>query len=314
MRKKRIYFVTGASGFVGACLVRRLVSKKEIVHVILRNNSDLWRIKDIISKVKVHRCDLTDFKKLNSIILKIKPSVIYHLATYGAYSSQKNIDLCIKTNVLGTYNLLKATSAVDYEVLVNSGSSSEYGFKKKPMQENDSLEPASYYAVAKVMQTLLCSHFAKEKNKPIVTLRLFSVYGPYEGSSRFVPTLLKALYYGKRMKLVSPKISRDWIYIEDVVDAYLMIDKLKKFRGEIFNLGTGEQINIAGVVRLATKVTGKTTVLNWQGMHNRIWDTDYWVADINKTKKFLKWQPKVDLEKGILLTWRWLLDNLQLNA
>ena len=158
----------------------------------------------------------------------------------------------------------------------------------------------------------MCSYFAKEKNKPIVTLRLFSAYGPYEGSSRFIPTLLKALYYGKRMNLVSPEISRDWIYIEDIVDAYLMIDKLKKFKGEIFNIGTGRQKNIGEVVRLSSGITGKTTIFNWQGMDNRIWDTDYWVADISKTKKFLKWQPKVDLKEGILLTWSWLLDNLHL--
>ncbi|MCX5695231.1 MAG: GDP-mannose 4,6-dehydratase [Candidatus Omnitrophica bacterium] len=312
MDKKRIYLVTGASGFVGACLVRRLISRNEIVHIIVRNNSNLWRVNDILRKINVHICDLTEFNKLARIIRKTKPNVIYHLATYGAYSSQNDTDLCIDTNVNGTRNLLNAASAVDYELFVNTGSSSEYGFKKKPMKETDLLEPASYYAVAKSAQTLLCSYFAKENSKPIATLRLFSAYGPYEGGSRFIPTLLKALYNGKKMNLVSPEISRDWIYVEDIVDAYLMIDKLKKFKGEIFNIGTGRQKNIEEVVGLSSKITGKTTVFNWQGMNNRIWDTDYWVADMSKTKKLLKWRPKVDLKEGILLTWSWLRDNLHL--
>jgi nucleoside-diphosphate-sugar epimerase len=310
MANKRVYLITGATGFVGSCLLRELIAKNERVHIILRRGAKLWRIKDILGKTNVHFNNLSNLDKLSKLVNKIRPDVIYHLATYGAYPSQSDADLCIKTNISGTWNLLNATANIDYELFVNTGSSSEYGFKTSPMKENDFLEPASYYAVTKSSQTLLCSYFAKKNRKPVVTLRLFSVYGSYEDGGRFIPTLLKSLYFHKKMNLVSPNIARDWIYVKDVVDAYLLVNKLNKYAGEVFNIGTGVQKTIKEVVELAAEATGEETVFKWNEMKNRIWDTNYWVADISKTAELLKWNPKVDLAQGLLLTWRWFKDNL----
>jgi nucleoside-diphosphate-sugar epimerase len=266
-------------------------------------------VKDLLPKIKVHIDDLADAAKLAKLAGKIKPDIIFHLATYGAYPTQNDGDLCIDTNLRGTWNLLKATAKIDYELLVNTGSSSEYGFKRAPMKENDYLEPASYYAVTKSSQTLLSSYFARENKKPVVTLRPFSVYGPYEEKSRFIMTLMKSIYLRQKMDLVAPDISRDWIYMDDMVDAYLLIDKLKKYRGEVFNIGTGTQSSIKEVVLLATEVIGQSTEFAWGKMKNRKWDSSYWVADITKAKKYLKWGPKIDLRQGLLLTWNWLREN-----
>ncbi len=312
MNKKKVYLITGTTGFIGSCLLRKLISTGSTTHILLRKEADLWRIKDIIHKTNVHFDDLSNLDKLSKLVSKIKPDIIYHLATYGAYSSQDNADLCIKTNINGTWNLLNATANIDYELFVNTGSSSEYGFKKSPMQENDFLEPASYYAVTKSSQTLLCSYFAKKNKKPIVTFRLFSVYGQYEDGGRFVPTLLKSLYFHKKMNLVSPYIARDLIYVDDVVNAYLLVNKLSKYGGEVFNIGTGIQKTIKEVVESAVEATGEKTIFKWKGMKHRIWDTDYWVADTSKTTKLLKWSPKVGLSEGLLLTWKWFKNNLHL--
>ncbi len=310
MANKRVYLITGATGFVGSCLLRELIARGERVHTILRKEAKLWRIKDILGQTKVHINNLSDLGKLSKLVKKIKPDVIYHLATYGAYPSQSDADLCIKTNISGTWNLLNATADIDYELFVNTGSSSEYGFKAAPMKETDLLEPASYYAVTKSSQSLLCSYFAKKNRKPVVTFRLFSVYGQYEEGSRFIPTLLKSLYFHKKMSLVSPKIARDWIYVGDVVDAYLLINKLSKYGGEVFNIGTGVQKTIKEVVESAVEATGEKTTFKWKGMKSRIWDTDYWVADTSKTAKLLKWRPKVGLTEGLSLTWKWFEKNL----
>lgn len=309
MSNKKIYLITGATGFIGTCLLRRLVNNNEKVHIILRKQAKVWRIKDILSRTVRHISDLSNVKELTNIIHKINPDVIYHLATYGAYSYQKEPDKIIKTNIFGTWNLLRAASTVNYELFVNTGSSSEYGFKESPMKETDLLEPASYYAVTKCSQTLLCSHIAREEKRPIVTLRPFSVYGPYEEPKRFIPALMKSLYSKESMDLVSPEISRDQIYVDDMVNAYLLVDKLKKHPGEIFNIGTGIQSSIRDVVEAAVKVTGKTTDFRWGNMKQRMWDTTSWVADISKARKLLGWIPRISLEKGLSLMWKWFKVN-----
>jgi nucleoside-diphosphate-sugar epimerase len=309
MANKRIYLITGASGFIGSCLLRALLAKNKNVHILLRKEANVWRIQDLLRETKVHFDDLSDADRLSKLTKKIKPDIIYHLAAYGAYSSQDDADLCIKTNILGTWNLLKATSNVDYELFVNTGSSSEYGFKKTAMKESDSLEPASDYAVTKSSQTLLCSYFAKKNKKPVVTLRPFSIYGPYEDKNRFVPTLLRSLYLSQKMNLVAGNISRDWLYVDDMVRAYLLTDKLKKQGGEVFNIGTASQNTIEDVVKSAVKVTGKTTDFRWGKMKNRKWDTSCWVADIAKAKKLLGWSPRFNLEQGLLRTWTWFKKN-----
>jgi len=307
--RKRVYLITGATGFIGCCLLRRLVNNDEKVHIIIRKEAKLWRIKDILDKATYHISDLSDPGELEKIVAIAHPDIVYHLAAYGAYSYQNEPDKIVRTNILGTWNLLKAASVIDYELFVNTGSSSEYGFKKNPMKETDLLEPASCYAVAKCSQTLLCSHIAREEKQPIVTLRPFSVYGPYEERTRFIPALMKSLYNKIPLKLVSPEIARDQIYADDVVDAYLLIDRLKKFPGEIFNIGTGTQSTIKDVVETAVKVTGRTTDFKWGGMRQRMWDTANWTADITKAGKLLGWRPKIDLEKGLSSTWEWFKEH-----
>jgi nucleoside-diphosphate-sugar epimerase len=194
---------------------------------------------------------------------------------------------------------------------VNTGSSSEYGFKQFAMRETDIVEPVSYYAVTKCAQTLLCSHFAKQEKKPVVTLRPFSVYGPYEEPSRLIPTLIISLLKGKKMNLVSPLVARDYIYIEDMISAYLKIAQLIKYPGEYFNIGTGVQTTIRDLVNLSVKISGKDGNFAWGGMKDRKWDTNVWVADISKAKRLLNWNPKYTLESGIDKSTEWFKVNYE---
>lgn len=306
---KNKYLITGASGFIGSVLLRKLIKKGENVYIILRKKSNTWRINDILNKVKIHYSNLDDVEGLIKIVKVVKPNIIFHLATNGAYSYQSDANEIINTNILGTWNLLQACNKIDYELFVNTGSSSEYGFKKYAMRETDILEPASYYAVTKCAQTLLCSHIARQEGKPIVTIRPFSVYGPYEEPKRFIPTLMKALYFKEEMDLVSSDIVRDYLYVDDLVRVYLKVEDFKKFSGECFNIGTGIQSTIRDVVETAIRVTGESTKFNFGVMKSRSWDTKNWVADISKARQMLKWVPKNSIESGLIKTWEWFKGN-----
>lgn len=212
----------------------------------------------------------------------------------------------IDLNIQGTFNLLLASKDINYDIFINTGSSSEYGLKSKPMKENDLLEPVSFYAATKASATLLCQVFAKEFKKPIVTFRPFSVYGPYEEKSRFMPTIVKALIKGKSINLTPGKQRRDFIYIDDVVDIYIKAMRTRKnLAGQILNIGTGKQYSNDETVKILFKAVGQKVSVKKGAFPKRLWDTPYWVADISKTTKLLKWKPRFGLKEGLRKTYFW---------
>ena len=299
------FFVTGATGFVGAFLVRKLADLGCEVHLLERENAKRWRLRDVENAFTFHRGDLTDLEGLRKIVSNVQPTVIYHLGVHGAYPFQTDADETIRTNVFGSWNLLKACSDIDYKVFVNTGSSSEYGSKPHAMRESDVLDPDSYYAVAKSAQTLICRHTARIDKRPINTFRLFSVYGPYEEPSRLVPTVIRSCLEGRELKMVSPETARDFIYVGDVVDAYLRIDELSGPYGEVFNIGTGVQSTVRDVVEACLQATGANPKVSWGAMPHRPWDTETWVADCTKVRRMLNWTASTGLEQGIAKTVEW---------
>src|SRR5205807_2299476 len=120
-------------------------------------SSKPWRLADVLHRLVVHRADLTDASQTRNVFADACPAAVLHLAAYGAYESQADARLILQTNILGTFNLLDASAAAGVKVFINTGSSSEYGFKSQPMREDDRLEPNSYYAIAKAAQSHLCA-------------------------------------------------------------------------------------------------------------------------------------------------------------
>jgi nucleoside-diphosphate-sugar epimerase len=310
--QQRVYLITGASGFVGANLCRRLVDLGEEVHIFVRPTSSRWRLNGFESKINIHTTDLRDSEQVRQLVATIRPTIIYHLATYGGYHYQTDIEEILQVNIFGLWNLLNSCNQIEYELFVNTGSSSEYGRKQFAMRETDMLSPNSYYAVTKVAQSLFCQHFAKENDRPIVTLRLFSVFGPFEEPNRLIPKLVMATLLDKAIDMVSADTARDFIYIDDVVDAYLKIDTLHALRGEILNIGTGIQSTLAYVVKVLEEISGKKIQARWNTMPHRPWDTDIWVADRSKMQRHLGSNPKTSLREGLTQCVRWFSENQQL--
>jgi len=303
--------ITGGAGFIGANIVNRLLDLgHKNINLIIKESTDLTRLKNAIKKINLYKVDLLDKELLQKIVNKINPSIIIHLATYSQYRNQQAVLPMIESNIKATLNLLNSTRKLNYDVFINTGSSSEYGIKDKPMKESDLLEPISFYASTKASATLLCQVFAKEYNKPIVTLRPFSVFGPLEEDERFIPTIIKSVIKNKPIKVTSGKQRRDFIYIDDVVDIYIKImSNGKRLSGQILNMGTGVEHSNDEVVQKLFKVTGKKVKVEKGAFPKRLWDTSHWVADISKTKKSLKWKPRFTLEYGLKKTYEWSLRN-----
>lgn len=298
--------ITGGAGFIGSNLTRKLIKLKYDVNLLTRPSTDLWRLKDVLPHIKFHQTDILNERELSETVQKICPSVIIHLATYSNYRNQQNFKQMIKTNINGTLNLLNASKNIDYDIFINTGSSSEYGAKNRPMRETDLLEPISFYAATKSSATLLCQVFAKEYGKPILTLRPFSVYGPHEEEDRFIPTVIKAITRNKPINLTPGKQRRDFIYVDDIVDIYIKaMQKGKALSGQILNMGTGKEYTNDEIVDVLFEIAGKKTKVNKGMFPKRIWDMPHWVADISKTERLLNWSPAFTLKEGLREAYRW---------
>ncbi|MBK9140911.1 MAG: SDR family NAD(P)-dependent oxidoreductase [Candidatus Melainabacteria bacterium] len=306
MASKRV-LITGASGFVGANLTRRLLRDGHRVTVLLREQSDTWRIDDVLADLDVRSLDLLDLAAVRAVTGEIKADWIFHLAAYGNYSWQEDWRQIVDTNLTSTINLLEAASETGFDAFINTGSSSEYGICDHAPLESERVEPNSYYAVTKAAATAACRHVAAVRDLYIPTLRLYSVYGPYEDPRRLMPTIIRKGLEKDLPPLVDPDIARDFIYTDDVVEAYLAACKpASTERAPIYNVGSGVQTTIKEIVDLAREIfcIEKTPV--WGSMDNRKWDASVWVASIGKIEKELGWKPDTSLRDGLSRFTAWL--------
>lgn len=306
--------ITGASGFVGSNLLRRLVRKvppKE-VHVLLRKSAHTWRINDLLKVVSTHIIDLRDPLAANRFIRKIKPKTIFHLATHGAYPHEQYEEQeIIDTNIICTFNLLQACLGEGFGAFINIGTSSEYGMKKKPMRETDMLDPNTAYGASKAWATLYGRYLALNRKVPIVTLRPLSAYGFYEPLGRLVPNLIVSLIKKRRPHLAAPTVARDFVFIDDVVSACLLA-AAHPTAGAIFNVGTGKQTNLAEIFSIMKGIIGVDIKPVWDKKISRSFDTGRWVADIKLAREKLNWVPKTSLRHGLELTVDWFKRNMHL--
>lgn len=299
--------LTGGTGFVGANLARRLLRDGHEVHLLNRRGHAKWRIEDIEESVRLHEIDFSNAEEVIKAVAEIKPDWTFHLAAYGAYSSQADLSQMVQTNIIGTINLVNACLAAGFESFVNAGSSSEYGFKDHAPSESEGVEPNSHYAVTKASATMFCSYTARSKNVNIPTLRLYSVYGPYEEPTRLIPTLLRFGLEGKLPPLVNPNIARDYVHADDVVEAFLLAAQhTGSDGGAIYNVGTGIQTSLEQAVSIVRRLLNVSVEPQWGSMPDRIWDTNSWVCDKSKIETALGWKPHLSFEEGLRKTIEWM--------
>lgn len=271
------YLVSGSSGF----LASNLKVKGEIV--------------------PIDRSFLTNPILLKELFTQEKPDYILHFGAYGNMSNQTDEMQIFETNVLGTFMMLNACRDIKIKGFINVGSSSEYGRKVKPMSESDVPETDTFYGASKVAGTYLSRAFATKYDKPIVTIRPFSIYGPKEADFRFIPTSTRCVVKNEYMKLVDG--FHDWTYIEDFADGLnVVIKNIDKLKGKVVNIGTGVQTSNVDIVKKLASFAGKKfndlNMVYEQDMSQAI---SNWVAD-TKALTSLGWSPRYTLSEGLKKT------------
>lgn len=303
--KNKIVLVTGAAGFLGSSLARRLTGLGAEVHALVRPESNLARLQTISSELQIHPCDLRDGSRLARVLQEIRPERLFHAAFPPGHPRDAQARVAMLHDGLsGTLNFLEALAPRDYESLVGLGSSLEYGSKEGTMREGDPPQPDCWRGACKAAEAHLFQAYCKERRRPGVWLRLFSVYGPWEPPHRFIPTLLRSHREGRAISLTPEAYRHDFIYAEDVVDACLLASALSS-GFHLFNVGSGEQHSNQAVASLLEKITGRPLLRSPAPYPVGSQDRTSCVADLSKISSVLGWRPRHSLEAGLRANWEW---------
>lgn len=307
MDTSRPILVTGAAGFVGSNLVKKLVSDGYAVAALIREKTDVRRLEDLRSKISFIFADLEEREKVKEKIKEKNPLGIFHLAASNMMSGiTAPPDEVARTNFIGAVNLIDAARESDCDFFIQTGSFLEYGAKGRPVAETDCADPGEIYSIAKLAATLYAAKCAALDKRPIITFRVFTPYGPEIHEGRFVREVISRALRGEDISLTSPSVSRDFIYVDDLAD--LLIEGMGKARmhpGEIFNAGTGVSTTLEEAVKIVLEMTGSRSKVVW-GKPLVAYDAMLWQADMTKTFSSFSWRPKHDITDGLKRTIEWL--------
>ncbi len=298
--------VLGASGFIGANLFKGLLRVRQDVFGTFFSQSG--RLKDMPNIIEA---DLT--KYLRPILNQVKPATVFDFVTYGAYSTEDNTERIYNTNVIFKTRLMEFMHELGTQCYIHAGSSSEYGEQADCPAEDSPLLANSHYAVSKAASSALIHYWGKHRGMRCANLRLYSVYGPMEDKSRLVPKLVATALEGTYPPLVDHKVSRDFVYVDDVCDAFVKaaVHLPLLMYGHSFNVGTGVSITIGELARISKRIFNIDSEPSFSTMPDRAWDFyGKWRANTGKTYCCLGWKSKIRVEEGLLRYAEWLKDGL----
>jgi dolichol-phosphate mannosyltransferase len=302
--------VLGASGFVGANLLLTLLAERQDAFGT-STHTQPWRLEGV-DESRLRVTDLLVESNIDSLLDDVRPRTVFNCIAYGAYSFETDSDLVYQTNFNMTARLLSRLSARGIASYVHAGSSSEYGDNAAGPDECQLPAPNSDYAVSKVACANLLRYYGVHRHLPCVNLRLYSVYGPLEDSSRLLPNVIREGVEGRYPPFVNPATSRDFVYVDDVCEAFCdaALNLTEVDYGASFNIGSGHKTTIAEIAQIAKEafqIEGEPVF----SMPNRAWDVTDWYANPSRALERLGWQPRTPFAEGLarMVAWYRNLEN-----
>lgn len=304
--KGKNILVTGGAGFIGSHLVDKLSLENKVIVLDNLSSGSLVNLKRNKDRITFIKGDVLDEALLKDIVAEVE--FVFHLAAnVGNIRSIKDPYFDMDVNIKGTINLLEACLNSNIKRLVYSSSGAIFGEAKYlPIDEEHPLNPESPYGVSKLAAEKYCFAFHKVHGVPATALRYFNVYGPRQESSEYanaISIFLSRIKDGKPLTIFGDgKQTRDFVFIEDVVNANILAATQPAAVGEIFNIATGQENSIEQLTAIIKQVSASESSVIYADP--RAGEVRYSRANIEKARKMLGYKPETDLRKGLLLTWK----------
>jgi dTDP-glucose 4,6-dehydratase len=299
--------VTGAAGFIGSHLVRHLVAAGAEVHALTHAVSSVYplRLADLRDRIIVHEADLADRGALDVVVARARPDVVFHLGAYThVYKSWDRAGECVQTNVAGTLNLLEALGG-RFQRFVNVGTSEIYGTVPVPFREDGPTDPASPYAVTKGAAEQLCRIYHRRHGWPIVLVRPFNAYGPYQTPDRVVAEVIGRALKGQELLMTSGRQTREFNYVADTARGIALAATAEGVEGALINIGCGVEVTIAELARTILRLMGDPIEPRLGALPDRANEIWRMCCDNTRARELLGWSPAYDLEAGLSATIAW---------
>jgi len=311
-----VYVVTGGGGFIGSHIVEELLRRNETVRVIDNFSTGKWEnVEPFEGGAEIIEADIAEGKNLLRF-LKGADFVIHQAAIPSVPKSILDPVKSHHANVNGTLQLLNASREANVRRVVYASSSSVYGDSPTlPKHEGMMPNPLSPYGAQKLFAEIYCQVFSRVYGLETVSLRYFNVFGPRQDStsqySGVLALFIPAVLQNKRPTIYGDgRQSRDFTYVQNVVEANLLACTVAGVAGQVFNVACGDRITVNSMLQQINKITGKDIAPTYADP--RPGDIKHSQADITRAKEHLGYQPKVSFEEGLRNTIEWYRKNLSL--
>lgn len=318
--KGKQVLVTGAGGFIGSTLVEQLVTDGAKVRAFVRYNSraDTGLLKQLPTE-KLKEVDVIagDLRDEDAVRKAVKGSqVVFHLGALISipYSYYHPAEVA-STNIMGTLNMLLACRDFGVERMVHTSTSEVYGTARQvPIAENHPLQGQSPYSASKIGADKLAESFYCSFNLPVITVRPFNTFGPRQSARAVIPTIITQALNCDEIRLGNLDTTRDFTYVSDTVAGFIKAAEVEQGLGQVFNLGTGEEIRIGDLANLVIQKVGRPVKLEVESQRLRPQQSEVLrlLSNNSLAKEVLGWQPLVSLDQGLDLTIAWIKNNLNL--
>jgi len=293
--------ITGATGFIGAHLVRRLAREDVQMALLIRPGSNLWRIEPLPKDITIISGSMGDLPAAS--IDYFKPETVIHAAWHGVTNQHRNDPAQIEENLIPTVKLIEAARDAGCRAFIGLGSQAEYGPLNKKISENDPTEPTTLYGATKLAACLLTRQLCSQFGMHWAWLRVFSTYGPLEDLSWMIPYLIRSLLKGEKPALTACEQRWDYLFGPDAADAIWAVTQSQATG--LFNLGSGRTESLRKIVETMRDLIDPKLPLGIGEVPYRPDQVMHLEADIARLSKATGWKPATSLEEGLKQTVAW---------